>query len=244
MNSILLNVPDTLYLIEGWNPVETGKLFIALLEYGKTEVEPKLAGTVRTAFRAIRGQVDRANQSYETKTRNSRENGKLGGRPKKPVDSSNEPENQQVLGENPENQQVLEKPNVNVNVNVEAKASYAQTAGAASAAGEPSVFLFPLADGTEYPVFQAKVDQWRGLFPAIDVEQQLRLCLAWNIDNPKRRKTSAGILRHISQWLARAQDNPSAADKLRLQQASVPAGQSRPAPGALGADVRRVDDGC
>jgi len=100
----------------------------------------------------------------------------------------------------------------------EANASLAQTADAASAASEPPMFLFPLVGGEEYPLFRQKVEQWRPLFPAIDVEQQIRLCLAWNIDNPKRRKTKEGILRHINTWLTKAQNNPSAADKFRLQQ--------------------------
>lgn len=109
---------------------------------------------------------------------------------------------------------------VEVEVKEVANATSAQTADAASAASEPPMFLFPLVDGSEYPLLRQKVEQWKPLFPAIDVEQQIRLCLAWNIDNPRRRKTKEGILRHINTWLTKAQNNPSAADKFRLQQNS------------------------
>jgi len=121
-------------------------------------------------------------------------------------------ENVNISGKNADNREQSKEEKSKVE-----ESSFAQPADAGSAAGSLPLFLFPLADGSTYPIYPEKVEQWRGLFPAVNMEQQIRLCLAWNIDNPKRRKTRDGILRHISSWLAKAQNNPSEADRFRLQ---------------------------
>lgn len=70
----------------------------------------------------------------------------------------------------------------------------------------PAVITIPLVDKTEHPVTQAQVDDWTAAYPAVDVPQKLREIRQWNIANPTRRKTRKGILRHITDWLAREQD--------------------------------------
>ncbi len=64
----------------------------------------------------------------------------------------------------------------------------------------------PLNDGSEYSIPMAHVEEWRKLFPGIDVDQTLRDCRAWNLGNPKNRKTRDGINRHITGWLSREQN--------------------------------------
>lgn len=72
---------------------------------------------------------------------------------------------------------------------------------------EPAVMVFPLAKhGEEYAVTQTDIDEWQESYPGVDIHQGLRNCLQWNRDNPTRRKTKAGIRRHISGWLAREQN--------------------------------------
>ncbi len=70
----------------------------------------------------------------------------------------------------------------------------------------PAVITIPLVDKTEHPVTKAQVDDWIAAYPAVDVPQKLREIRQWNIANPTRRKTRKGILRHITDWLAREQD--------------------------------------
>lgn len=36
--------------------------------------------------------------------------------------------------------------------------------------------------------------------------QTLRHILGWNLSNQKKRKTSSGLLKHITNWLAKVQD--------------------------------------
>jgi hypothetical protein len=64
----------------------------------------------------------------------------------------------------------------------------------------------PLNDKTEFSIFTPMIDEWRNLFPKVDVEQELRNIRAWNLSDPTRRKTKTGILRHITTWMAKEQN--------------------------------------
>jgi hypothetical protein len=59
---------------------------------------------------------------------------------------------------------------------------------------------------SEFWVTSAMVEEFQALYPGVDVLQELREIRAWNIANPRRRKTKNGILRHINAWLAREQN--------------------------------------
>lgn len=62
--------------------------------------------------------------------------------------------------------------------------------------------LFPLKDGTEYPLELAKISEYEKTYYNIDVMFELKKCLQWDIDRPKERKTKTGILKHINFWLS------------------------------------------
>ena len=74
----------------------------------------------------------------------------------------------------------------------------------------PPVIKIPLNDGSEHPVTQADVDEWAGLYPAVDVMQELRNMRGWAIANPKKRKTRSGVVKFINAWLASEQDKGGA----------------------------------
>jgi len=71
-----------------------------------------------------------------------------------------------------------------------------------------SVLNLPLNDGTMFGITQDQVDKWAGLYPAVDIMQELRNMQGWLDSNPKKRKTKNGILRFVTGWLSRAQDKP------------------------------------
>ncbi len=71
---------------------------------------------------------------------------------------------------------------------------------------EPAFIEMPLIDGTLYAVTQTDVKRYKELFPAVDIEQELRSMTAWLENNPKNRKTRGGIKRYISNWLIRKQN--------------------------------------
>jgi len=72
-------------------------------------------------------------------------------------------------------------------------------------APEP-VITITLNDKSEYPVLPEQVKEWRELYPAVDVEQELRNMRGWCMSNPSKRKTKGGVLKFITGWLSREQD--------------------------------------
>lgn len=64
-----------------------------------------------------------------------------------------------------------------------------------------------LNDNTTYRVAETDVSKWAELYPAVNVEQELRGMIGWLDANPKKRKTRKGIKRFINSWLSRAQDS-------------------------------------
>lgn len=70
----------------------------------------------------------------------------------------------------------------------------------------PPAIVLPLNDGTAYSVSVEQCQEWAGLYPAVDVIQQLRGMKGWLDANPDRRKTKRGINAFIVRWLAKEQD--------------------------------------
>ena len=79
----------------------------------------------------------------------------------------------------------------------------------------PPTAVLPLVDGTDFEISVETVSELSGLYPAVDVEQQLRNMRGWLLANPKNRKTKAGIMRFVNSWLSREQNSarPSANQK-------------------------------
>lgn len=72
----------------------------------------------------------------------------------------------------------------------------------------PAAFIrLPLNDGSEYPITEAQVREFTGLYPAVDVKQQFRAMRAWCVSNPTKRKTRSGVLRYVNAWLSKEQNS-------------------------------------
>lgn len=71
---------------------------------------------------------------------------------------------------------------------------------------EPSVISFLLNDGSEFGVTKTQANEFRNLFPGIDVMQELRNLKAWSLANKQNRKTRSGAMRFVTSWLSRAQN--------------------------------------
>lgn len=70
----------------------------------------------------------------------------------------------------------------------------------------PPVFQIPLNDNSLFAVTAEMVSHWRELYPAVDVEQELRKIIGWCEANPQKRKTKNGVNRFVTNWLSREQD--------------------------------------
>ncbi len=72
---------------------------------------------------------------------------------------------------------------------------------------EPVLFEIPLKGKSSiHGVTQSELFEYRELYPAVDVAQQIRNMIGWCKANPTRQKTSQGIKRFIHAWLSREQD--------------------------------------
>lgn len=91
-------------------------------------------------------------------------------------------------------------PNTNPNPNPKNVCAEPETVSA------PPVIELPLNDGTMYPISQEQCQEWAGLYPAVDVIQQLRQMKGWLDSNPKKRKTKRGIKAFCTRWLGKEQD--------------------------------------
>ena len=72
-------------------------------------------------------------------------------------------------------------------------------------AGDAFIQL-PLNNKTFYSVEKADVEHYKELYPAVDIEQELRSMLGWLEANPRKRKTRSGIKAFITKWLSKAQN--------------------------------------
>ena len=118
-----------------------------------------------------------------------------------PENEHNLSENEHNLSENGTKESKVKKSKVNINNNCAMP-----SAEAADTAGENIFITLPLNDKSKYQVSVFDIRHYKELYPAVDVEQQLRSMLGWLEANPNRRKTKNGIKGFITKWLNKVQD--------------------------------------
>ena len=82
------------------------------------------------------------------------------------------------------------------------------------------VMTMILANGDEYPITQAYIDQIKPCFPGLqdDFIDILLRAKSWCINNKRKRKTASGMPRFIDQWLGTQQNQARLImDKTRTQ---------------------------
>ena len=169
---------------------ERGRLFLAIMQYANGEEVPPLKGAEKIAFVVLRSQIDRDDAAHDEYIEKQRENGKRGGRPKKGKLENKNPKNPTLKKQNPKN----------LDIDIDGEDS------AEPETVSPPVISLPLNDGSFYPISQEQCHEWAGLYPAVDVIQQLRGMVGWLNANPSRRKTKRGINAFVNRWLSKEQD--------------------------------------
>lgn len=71
--------------------------------------------------------------------------------------------------------------------------------------GTEVLLTIPLNNNAVYQVTKQEYEEWQDTYCKIDILQELRQLIAWNIANPDKRKSHTNILRHIHTWLAKEQ---------------------------------------
>ena len=69
------------------------------------------------------------------------------------------------------------------------------------------IISLPLNDKSEYSIYEMVFKEFKELYPAVDIEQELRKMKGWLIANPSKRKTRRGVMRFVNSWLSRCQDS-------------------------------------
>lgn len=78
---------------------------------------------------------------------------------------------------------------------------------------EAPVELIPLNDGSGWRPTMDEYEEYRRLFPDVDIDSEFRKMRAWSLSNSL--KTRRGIKRFVNGWLSRAQDKPKPKTKQR-----------------------------
>lgn len=172
-----------------------------ICSYALFQKEPDLdsvSDAVAIAFELLRPVLDKAREKAE--------NGKNGG--SKPKTNAKQTESKTEA--NAKVEQAANKKEKEVEVEVEKEIEidniHPTDVCAELPSSPPPAAVLPLVDGSDFPITQKTVDELSGLYPAVDVDQQLRNMRGWLLANPKNRKTKAGIMRFVNSWLAREQN--------------------------------------
>ncbi len=179
---------------------EAGKAIKALLAYcNGREVQP-LSGGSKIVYGLLRRQFERDSESYETKRIKLSENGKKGGRPK----ANESKENQLLFSESKKSQEEEKEEEEYKDKEKEKENIYSSERN--KVPSSPEFCKLILNDGKHHVITEADVDHFKQLYPAVNIESELRKMVGWLESNPTKRKTSRGVSRFVNSWLARQQD--------------------------------------
>lgn len=196
---------------------EVGKLMMAVFEYEETEKMPTtLEGMACMAFLFIKQRLDEDNNKYKEVVEKRKRAGKQGATAKQAnATFAKEEQAKQAVYDNvyvndSDNDSDNDNDNVNDCVNDSDKelkdVSSEPEETPATEPTSPTVAEIVLNDKSKAKITQAEVDEWKKLYPAVDVLQELRKMTAWCEANPTKRKTKRGIKAFIVNWLNREQD--------------------------------------
>lgn len=183
-----------------------------ICSYALFQEEPDLdsvSDAVAIAFELLRPVLDKAREKAE--------NGKNGGSKPK----ANAKQSESKTEANAKVEQAVSKKEKEIEIEVEVEKEidniHPTDVCAELPGSPPPAAVLPLVDGSDFPIAQETVDELSGLYPAVDVDQQLRNMRGWLLANPKNRKTKAGIMRFVNSWLAREQNQARPQNRQQFQ---------------------------
>ena len=85
-------------------------------------------------------------------------------------------------------------------------------------APDNKIYSIPLKNGVYYNLYDKHIELYKTLYPNINVEQEIKNIIGWNLANVNKRKTLKGIQKHINFWLQRANNNAIEKDNINFKQ--------------------------
>ena len=199
---------DTREALSQLDDATRGKLFLHIFDYVESGIVPDMEPLEKMAFTFIKNQIDRDFTKYQTICEKRKVAGSKGGkaRAEKQAKQANAKFAKQSQAKQADNDSDSENVNDSENDSDKKYICAEPLQVSPPEPEEPPVISFILNDKSQYPIRQAQVDEWSGLYPAVDIMQELRKMDGWLNVNPCKRKTARGILRFVNGWLAREQD--------------------------------------
>lgn len=71
----------------------------------------------------------------------------------------------------------------------------------------PVCFQLALNDNSLFDVTENQCNKWANLYPAVNIDTELRKMIGWLDANPTKRKTRKGVLRFANNWISKVQDS-------------------------------------
>lgn len=191
---------------------EAGMLIKAIFDYQSTGQTPNLDKSLKLAFIPIKNSLDRNESKWEeTKKARSEAGKKHKGNQYTNGTKWNKTKQMEQVGTNGTvndnvNVNVNEHVNVNVNEHVSVNDNKKNISASSSESDSKLFIELPLIDKTGYPIYEKDIETWKTIYPAVNIEQEIRNMFGWLDSNPKNRKTKSGIRRFINSWLSRSQN--------------------------------------
>ena len=63
-----------------------------------------------------------------------------------------------------------------------------------------------LRSGKDWHPSEEAIEEWKGAYKDVDVEQELKKMAVWCEANPAKRKTPSGVMKFCQSWLCRSQE--------------------------------------
>lgn len=213
---------DTLAELED---TELRAMLAAIQTYAVTGEAPSFKGAMKALWNEIKQRIDSDRERYEHICEVRRqagakgaEFGKLGGRPRKQHDEPQKTAN--GVFETPKNPKKPQKtPDADADADLNIIQAVSLPNGKSTASPEPEksgspgvavkkdkkIFFDYEGDGKIHGITTDQLERWKEMFPAIDVQSELRSASAWLDGNRKNRKTD--VKRFLTNWLIRHQDS-------------------------------------
>ena len=123
------------------------------------------------------------------------------------TEKSNQQNNQQITNKQPTNNHYKRK----IESNKEKNINNTNVLLALSSEENRAVAKIPLnINNTYHYVFPEDIEHYKELYPAVDIEQEIRSMVGWCEANPNNRKTKSGVKRFIANWLNKSQNRTRA----------------------------------
>lgn len=173
-------------------------VYDAVAGYALTGIVPELSGTASALFKLIKPVIDANNKR--------REDGCLGGRPKtKPMVTKNDENQKPMVTKNGQKT----KPDKDEDEDEERDEDIDNSSLRSLAASDPPPAAeIPLKNEEMYPVTEADIAHLQESFKGIDVLAEIKKAAIWCENNPAKRKTRAGVMKFLTNWLLRAGPSP------------------------------------